>query len=132
MRNALPMGQTQLSRSATTLPPSLLLEPLPGPGTTARNNILSFIWLWFVVPILDCQTGVYWGPSISEVDLQGNLPCGDRIRQVDCVSRGDFQDVLRCHPLKFRQHRSHIPIFRWRRKSMIGPSEVRSVNSLLL
>ncbi|KAH3849654.1 hypothetical protein DPMN_092057 [Dreissena polymorpha] len=49
MRNALPMGQTQLFRSATTLPLSLLLEPLPGPGTTARNNILPFVWLWFVV-----------------------------------------------------------------------------------
>ncbi|KAH3787049.1 hypothetical protein DPMN_165168 [Dreissena polymorpha] len=32
--------------------------------------------MWFLVSILDCQTGIHWGPSITSVDLQGNCPMG--------------------------------------------------------
>ncbi|KAH3813548.1 hypothetical protein DPMN_142009 [Dreissena polymorpha] len=39
-----------------------------------------------------------WGPSITKVDLQGNLPHRDRIKQVNDVPRRDLKDVSRCHP----------------------------------
>ncbi|KAH3739693.1 hypothetical protein DPMN_046353 [Dreissena polymorpha] len=98
-------AQRASDRSATTVqvshnnPPRLYCwNRSPEPGTSARNNSLPLVWVWFFLPILDCQTGAHWGPSISKVDLQGNLPCGDRTKQVDGVSHGYLQDVLRCHP----------------------------------
>ncbi|KAH3777104.1 hypothetical protein DPMN_178541 [Dreissena polymorpha] len=100
------MRQRVFDRSATTtVQLSHYTPPVFIVGTAPRNQVpppetivchLSGCGL--LCPSWKYETGVHWGPSISKVDLQGNMPCGNRTEQVDGVSRGKLQDVLRRHP----------------------------------